>query len=138
MRHVSASTPACAAARTIALFAIVAALAACGGGGAGAADDAIAESPAPAPGPAPAPAPTTAELSWTPSESPVVAGYRVYHGTTSGAYIEAPGSGVSAGNATSFTFAGLERGRMYYFAVTAIDAQGNESSFSNEATKLIQ
>jgi hypothetical protein len=33
---------------------------------------------------------------------------------------------------------GLPRGYMYFFAVTAIDASGAESTFSNEATKHIQ
>jgi hypothetical protein len=72
------------------------------------------------------------------SEDAGVTGYRIYHGTASRSYIQAPGSGVPAGNATSFTLTGLQRGQMYYFAATAIDALGNESPFSNEATKLIQ
>jgi hypothetical protein len=27
---------------------------------------------------------------------------------------------------------------MYYFAVTAVDSSGNESGYSNEASKLVQ
>jgi hypothetical protein len=32
---------------------------------------------------------------------------------------------------------GLQGGRTYYFAVTAVDLDGNESGWSNEASKLI-
>jgi hypothetical protein len=32
---------------------------------------------------------------------------------------------------------GLQSGKVYYFAVTAVDAVGNESPYSNEATKQV-
>jgi hypothetical protein len=32
---------------------------------------------------------------------------------------------------------GIVRGQTYYFAVTAYDAAGNESAFSDEVSKLI-
>ena len=38
----------------------------------------------------------------------------------------------------AFTASGLPSGQLYYFAVTAYDAAGNESSFSPEASKLVQ
>jgi fibronectin type 3 domain-containing protein len=67
-----------------------------------------------------------------------VAGYRVYYGTVSRSYLQALGAGLSTGNNTSYVVTGLPRGYMYYFSVTAIDAAGNESAFSNEATKHVQ
>jgi hypothetical protein len=88
--------------------------------------------PSPAPAPAPAPVPTaSANLAWSASTEPSVIAYRVYYGTQSRTYQQP----ASVGNATLFNVAGLEAGRLYYFAVTAVDAAGNESAFSNEATK---
>jgi len=45
---------------------------------------------------------------------------------------------VNIGNTRSFNATGLQNGRTYYFTVTAIDAAGNESSFSDEVSKLVQ
>jgi len=75
-------------------------------------------------------------LSWSPSASSDVAGYRVYWGTGSGSYVQAVGAGVNTGSATTYTVTGLTAGRTYYFAVTAYDAAGNESAFSAEASKV--
>jgi fibronectin type 3 domain-containing protein len=44
---------------------------------------------------------------------------------------------VSTGSSTAYTVTGLQSGQTYYFAVTAVDASGRESPFSNEASKLI-
>ena len=66
-----------------------------------------------------------------------VTGYRVYYGTASGAYIQSLGNGMNAGMSTSFTVSNLTPGKLYYFAVTAIDASGNESIYSNEVSKLL-
>ncbi len=65
-------------------------------------------------------------------------GYRVYYGTVSGSYQQALGKGLGAGSATTHVVTGLPRGYMYYFAVTALGANGEESAFSNEATKHVQ
>jgi hypothetical protein len=70
-------------------------------------------------------------LSWEASTS-TVTGYKVYVGTASGTY----GTPTTIGNLTSYTVTGLSSGT-YYFAVTAYDASGNESSYSNEVTKTI-
>jgi hypothetical protein len=43
---------------------------------------------------------------------------------------------VDAGMTTSYTISGLAPGT-YYFAVRAYDASGNESGYSNEASKTI-
>ena len=80
----------------------------------------------------------TADLTWTASPEPNVSGYRVYHGTAPGSYLQPRGQGQAAGNVTSFKVSALESGKTYYFAVTAIDSAGQESSFSNEASKTIQ
>jgi Fibronectin type III domain len=96
-----------------------------------------AESTAPPP-PPPPPAPTgTAALSWTASPDANVSGYRVYYGTAPGAYSQPRGSGLPTGNTTSWTVSGLNPGTLYYFAVTAVDSQGNESAYSNEASKVL-
>lgn len=63
-------------------------------------------------------------LGWKPSTDPVV-GYRLYHGPASGTYtnsIPFPGT-----NAHLVVPPGTN-----YFAVTAVDANGLESDFSNE------
>jgi len=77
-------------------------------------------------------------LQWLPPTYGAPSGYRVYFGTASHAYNQSYGSGLSAGNQTSYTVSGLQSGQTYYFAVTAIDAAGNESSYSSEVSKLAQ
>ena len=77
-------------------------------------------------------------LSWTASTASDVVGYRLYYGTSSRTYLQAPGAGINVGRTTAFTASGLQFGQLYYFAVTAYDAAGNESSFSPEASKLVQ
>ena len=66
-----------------------------------------------------------------------MAGYRVYYGTTSKTYQQVKGTGLIA-NGTSLSVSGLTSGKTYYFAVTAYDAAGNESTFSSEVSKVIQ
>ena len=70
--------------------------------------------------------------------STTASGYRVYYGTGPRAYQQTPGAGAWAGSGSSFNVEGLQRGVNYYFAVTAVDSLGNESAFSNEASKLVQ
>ena len=41
-------------------------------------------------------------------------------------------------NSTSFNATGLQKGVTYYFSVTAVDSLGSESTYSNEASKLVQ
>ncbi len=98
-----------------------------------------APAPAPTPAPAPAPAPVpagSAVVTWT-APSGNVAGYRVYYGTSSRHYQQAPGSGNYAMR-TQFTVSNLPAGQTYYFAVTAVDSSGAESAYSSEGTKLIR
>lgn len=45
---------------------------------------------------------------------------------------------MAIGSGTTFAISGLTVGKAYYFAVTAVDSAGNESTYSNEATKVVQ
>lgn len=72
----------------------------------------------------------TISLAWDPSPDPTVIGYNVYYGTVSGNYTNI----VSAGNSSTASVTGLIEGQTYYFAVTAYDAAGLESVFSNEVS----
>jgi fibronectin type 3 domain-containing protein len=87
---------------------------------------------------APTPAPAgTAALTWAaPTGTVTVTGYRVYYGVASRSYSQALGSGAYV-KTPSATVSGLLSGRTYYFAVTAVNAAGVESAYSNEASKLI-
>jgi fibronectin type 3 domain-containing protein len=69
-------------------------------------------------------------LIWNPSSDTNVAGYRIYYGTVSQDYT----SVVTVGNVTNATITGLADGTTYFFAATTLDAAGDESAFSNEAT----
>lgn len=69
-------------------------------------------------------------LTFDPSTSPEVTGYKVYYGTASRVYDHT----LDIGNATQHEITGLEPDTTYYFAVTAYDASGNESDYSEELT----
>jgi hypothetical protein len=71
-------------------------------------------------------------LAWNPSTSPGVTGYKIYYGASSGSY----GTPIPIPNQTTYIVTGLPDGT-YYFAVTAFDASGNESGYSNEVTVII-
>jgi hypothetical protein len=67
-----------------------------------------------------------------------VAGYRVYYGLAPGSYLQPKGSGIHVGLVLTYAVTGLTPGKRYYFAVTAVDAAGNESAYSAEASKLVE
>ena len=67
-------------------------------------------------------------LAWNGSNGNAVAGYRIYSGFSSQTYA----SMLDVGNATTATMSGLVAGMTYYFAVTAYDIAGLESTFSSE------
>jgi hypothetical protein len=73
----------------------------------------------------------TVALSWDPSASSV-AGYRVYRDDGSG-FLPLTSVIVSL----TYADATVVSGTSYHYAVTAVDAVGDESSFSNEATVVI-
>ena len=70
------------------------------------------------------------KLAWDPSPEPLVTGYRLYYGTSSGNFTNV----VDAGNRTEYTVTGLNAGTSYYFVVTAYTGAGDESTFSNMAS----
>uniref|UniRef100_UPI0040560E3D fibronectin type III domain-containing protein n=1 Tax=Candidatus Electrothrix sp. TaxID=2170559 RepID=UPI0040560E3D len=76
-------------------------------------------------------------LSWDPSPSPSVTGYKVYYKEGDpnppfdGVAAENGVSPVDIGDRLSTDLTGLIDGETYYIVVTAYDAQGNESAFSN-------
>jgi len=79
-----------------------------------------------------------ATLTWDPPVSyadgtPISGqiGYKVHIGTASGSYTQT----VDVGNLTSYSHNALADGTNYYFAVSAYDALGTESSRSNEMSK---
>ena len=81
-----------------------------------------------------------AVISWTPptknsdgSALKDLAGYRIRYGNSPGSYTQSVT--VSNASATQWSLA-LSPGT-WYFVVTAMNAAGNESSYSNEATKTI-
>jgi RHS repeat-associated protein len=69
-------------------------------------------------------------LNWTASSESDLAGYRVYMSADNGATWDA-GASTAGSSATSHTVSGLANGVSYRFAVTAVDASGNESAKSN-------
>ena len=84
------------------------------------------------------PSTASATLTWTGSAGTAMTGYRVYYGPASGAYLQAKGAGIPVGPAETYVVSGLSAGTLYYFAVTAVNASGNESAYSNEASKVVQ
>jgi len=76
----------------------------------------------------------SATLSWTASTSTVV-GYNVYRSTTSGGPYTLITSGPVAG--ITFTDTSVQAGATYFYVVTAVDVNGIESAFSNEASVTV-
>jgi hypothetical protein len=73
-------------------------------------------------------------LSWNASTSTIV-GYNVYRGTQSGGPYVAVTSAPDA--STTYTDSTVLAGSTYYYVVTAIDGNGNESTYSNQAQAVI-
>lgn len=68
-------------------------------------------------------------LQWDANTETTVAGYKVYYNADSAG---PPFSGTgTVGKVTSTTLTGLDPSKTYYFAVTAYDATGTESTYSN-------
>jgi hypothetical protein len=85
--------------------------------------------------------PTSVSLAWQPPTqntdgSPItnLAGYKVHYGTTSGDYTQT----VAVNNAglTRYVLDNLKSGT-YYFAITAYNAQGTESTLSGELSTIV-
>jgi hypothetical protein len=67
-------------------------------------------------------------LQWFVNTESDLKEYRVYTGTASRNYSPF----VSVGKELSYSVTGLEEGKTYYFAVTAVDNSNNESGYSSE------
>jgi len=70
------------------------------------------------------------QLTWNSIQNEGIVGYNVYYGTQSGVYT----ASQSCGDVNTFVVLGLNPGQLYYFVVTSVDAYGNQSPYSNEAT----
>ncbi len=78
--------------------------------------------------------PHTVALSWTPSQSQVT-GYNVYRGNATGGPYGKINSSVDPN--TAYTDASVQNGKTYYYVTTAINSQGQESTYSNEAQAVV-
>ncbi len=70
------------------------------------------------------------DLSWTASISPVI-GYNIYRSNTSGGPYSKLNSTLNS--STSYSDSSVLSGYTYYYVTTAVDAQLNESVYSNES-----
>jgi fibronectin type 3 domain-containing protein len=81
-----------------------------------------------------APVQHSVALTWDASTS-TVTGYNVYRSTVSGrSYTKINSSLVTALNYTDST---VQNGTTYYFVTTAVDSNGDESLYSNEASAVV-
>ena len=69
-------------------------------------------------------------LAWDANSEPNIAGYKVYYGTASRVY----NWYFDVGNVTTYSVTGLTDGSTYYFAATAYDTSGVESTYSSEVS----
>ncbi|GFO64854.1 malectin domain-containing carbohydrate-binding protein [Geomonas paludis] len=73
-----------------------------------------------------------ASIAWSaPTDSTGVTGYKVHIGGSSGSYSQH----IDVGSTTSYSSSSLSDGSTYYFAVTAYNAAGAESAYSNEISR---
>jgi hypothetical protein len=81
-----------------------------------------------------APQPHSVALTWTDNDSSI-AGYNVYRGSVSGG----PYSQInpSLQPAAEFTDTSVVAGQTYYYVTTAVDSNGEQSGYSNEAEGVI-
>jgi len=77
----------------------------------------------------PAQAGQSVTLAWNANSETNLAGYRLYWGQASRAYVS---SNVVAVSATTSTVTNLVTGERYHFAVTAFTVDGLESDYSDE------
>jgi len=74
-------------------------------------------------------------LSWIPSISLNIRGYNIYRATVSeGPYTKLNTSLVAL---PTYIDSNVASGRTYYYVATAVDSNGNESSYSNQATAIV-
>lgn len=86
------------------------------------------------PSPTPTPTQHTVHLTWGASNSQVI-GYRIYRSEVAGgSYAPLNGTALTA---LTFDDSTVALGTTYYYVVTAVDASGYESIYSNQATAVI-
>jgi len=73
-------------------------------------------------------------LKWNASASTNIASYSVYRGTASGGPYSLLSTSVVP---TSFTDNSVQPGATYFYVTTAVDANNNESTYSNEVRAAI-
>jgi fibronectin type 3 domain-containing protein len=80
----------------------------------------------------------TVDLSWSPSPSQGVVGYNIYRSNSNN--VPTDGTPVNASPVADTTYRdeGLTNGTTYYYVVTAVDAEDDESSPSNTASATPQ
>ncbi|MFW6138778.1 MAG: LamG-like jellyroll fold domain-containing protein [Spirochaetota bacterium] len=75
-------------------------------------------------------------LVWVKNTESDIRGYKVYYGTQSeyyfGTQASEGASPVAAGNVNSIELTGLVNEQVYFFSITAVDNEGQESGFSRE------
>jgi hypothetical protein len=76
----------------------------------------------------------TVSIDWDPSPSTGVAYYNVYRGTVSGGPYSLLGSKITA---TAYTDSAVQSGATYFYVTTAVDANRQESIYSNEFPAVI-
>jgi hypothetical protein len=76
------------------------------------------------------PDPYSLTLTGDPSPSIEFISYSLYYGTASGSYTNS----IVMGNVTTVIVPGLSSGVTCFFAIIAVDANGQESDFSNEVS----
>jgi len=72
----------------------------------------------------------TVDLSWNASTSTSVAGYNVYRATSSSGSYSRINSALNP--SMSYTDSAVQSGQTYYYATTAVDSSGAESTYSNQ------
>jgi hypothetical protein len=72
-------------------------------------------------------------LAWDSSQSPNVAGYKIYSGTSPGSYSQF----TNVGSTNAYTLTNLTEGMTYYFAATAVGTGGIESAYSNQVNYTV-
>lgn len=74
------------------------------------------------------------KVEWNPNSETDLAGYKVYHGTESGNYLDE----IDVGNVTTAEIYSLVKGTTYFFAVTAYNTEGVESDLSEEVSLTLE
>jgi bacillopeptidase F len=75
-------------------------------------------------------------LTWDASTSTDVVGYNVYRSGSSGGPYAQLNASIPVDTLT-YTDTTVQAGLIHYFVVTAVDWEGNESAYSNEASALV-